>query len=130
MSAMGGRPGAPPDIVVSGRERASRQWSWLTSQRGRIPRWWTWIALAALLLAAGAVLVVARPQGAAADFRALQSRWAAAGALDAGRNQVIARLTREATPSDLTAVTTAVRARQRQEADRLARPRGGGGGGP
>jgi hypothetical protein len=72
-----------------------------------------------LLVAAVAVLIVVRPVAASADFRALQSRWSAAVALDLGRSEVLARLTREATPTDVAAVTAAVLAVQRQEANRL-----------
>jgi hypothetical protein len=84
-----------------------------------VPRRWPWVLGAVLLVAAVAVLVVVRPVVATADFRALQARWSAAVGLDLGRIGVIARLTREATPSDVDAVTAAVLAVQRQEADRL-----------
>jgi hypothetical protein len=108
MSALGGHPGTP-DIIVSGRENG-RQWK---------RRRWPWLLAAALLLVAGALVVIVRPRVAAGDFRGLQARWAAAGALDAERGQIVSRLTREATPTDVPAVTAAVVALQRQEAGRL-----------
>ncbi len=111
MGTRDGHPGLSPDVVVFGHVR--------------VPRRWPWILAAVVLIAAGAVVVVVRPLAAAAEFRALRSRWTAAVAVDLGRNEAIARLARQATPSDLAAVTAAVLAVQRQEADRLAVLRAG-----
>ncbi len=113
MAPRDGHPGALPDVLTFGRGRE------------RVPRRWPWILAAVLLVAAGGVLIVVRPVVAAADFGALQSRWTAAVAVDLGRSEVIARLTRQATPSDGAAVTAAVLAVQRQEAGRLVRLRAG-----
>src|SRR6266516_2337415 len=115
MAPRDGHPGALPDVLTFGRGRGREQ----------VPRRWPWILAAVLLVAAGGVLIVVRPVVAAADFGALQSRWTAAVAVDLGRSEVIARLTRQATPSDGAAVTAAVLAVQRQEAGRLVRLRAG-----
>jgi hypothetical protein len=105
MDTRGGHPGPSPGAFAL--------------ERGRVPRRWPWIAGAALLLGACALLVVVRPLVVAADFRRLQSRWAGAVAVDLGRSELIARLTQEATPSDAGAVRIAMLAVQRQEAGRL-----------
>ena len=115
MRAYGGHSGTPPDVLVRGRER----------RRERPPRRWPWIAGAVLLLVAVAVVLVLRPRLAASEFRGLQARWAQADALDAERGQIIGQLAREATLSDVPAVTAAVLALQRQEAGQLASLRAG-----
>ncbi len=119
MGTRDSHPGESPEVITFGwgwGERVPRRWAWM---RVRVPRRWPWVLGAVLLAAAVAVLIAVRPLAAAADFRALQARWSAAVGLDLGRIEVIARLTREATPSDVDGVTAAVLAVQRQEADRL-----------
>jgi hypothetical protein len=120
MGTRDSHPGGSPDVVTFGwgwgRERVPRRWPWT---RERAPRRWPWIMGAVLLAAAVGTLIVVRPLVAAADFRALRARWSAAVALDLGRSEVIVRLIREATPSDVDAVSGALLAVQRQEADRL-----------
>jgi hypothetical protein len=113
MGTRDGHPGASADLLTFGRGR------------GRMPRRWPWVLGAVLLTAAGAIVIVVRPLVAAADFRALQSRWTAAVAVDLGRGEVIARLTREAAPSDVDMVTAASVALQREEARRLVALRAG-----
>jgi hypothetical protein len=124
MAAMANDPHAQPDILITGsqRRRISERWPrW--RRRDGPPQRWPWVVACVLVLAVAAIVTVVRPQIAAADFRMLQSRWYAGGAIDAGRFQVLGRLVPEATPTDVPYVKAAALALQRQEADQLVRLR-------